>query len=478
MNAPRATVTLSLISHTNAGKTTLARTLLKRDVGEVRDEAHVTDISEAHVMIATPEGDRLLLWDTPGFGDSVRLLKRLRQAEHGNPIGWFLHQVWDRWTNRPLWCSQQAVKNVHDEADVVLYLVNAAERPSDARYVEVEMEILGFLQKPIIVLLNHVGQDPVRIAAETEVWSRHLASMPLVRHVTSLDAYSRCWVQEDALLELIVDVLPDDRKSTGRALAAAWSNQNRETFDRSMQVLARHLARLAQDRERIPRAEGVRGLLNLVTGRKAAGQAAASRGLTARLNAETRLTFDELLRLHQLDGAAGAEIQAHLREAFVTGRGLDETASTVLGGLISGALTGLTADFLSGGLTFGGGAVAGAILGASGAKLLARGYNLINRDDHDLLRWSPDMLMSFVRLALLRYLAVAHYGRGRGSFADSAQPGAWPDALSAALAPRSDDFEAALAAADERSLHRLLAASAESVLAALHPAAGARPRTG
>ena len=36
MSAP---VSLSLISHTNVGKTTLARTLLRRDVGEVRDFA-------------------------------------------------------------------------------------------------------------------------------------------------------------------------------------------------------------------------------------------------------------------------------------------------------------------------------------------------------------------------------------------------------------------------------------------------------
>ena len=34
---PNLTVTLSLVSHTNVGKTTLARTLLKRDIGEVRD---------------------------------------------------------------------------------------------------------------------------------------------------------------------------------------------------------------------------------------------------------------------------------------------------------------------------------------------------------------------------------------------------------------------------------------------------------
>ena len=38
---------LSLVSHTNIGKTTLARTLLMRDVGEIADRAHVT---EAHPL--------------------------------------------------------------------------------------------------------------------------------------------------------------------------------------------------------------------------------------------------------------------------------------------------------------------------------------------------------------------------------------------------------------------------------------------
>ena len=71
------TVTLSLISHTNVGKTTLARTLLRRDIGEVRDQAHVTTIAEAHPLIETADA-RLLLWDTPGFGDTARLVTRLR----------------------------------------------------------------------------------------------------------------------------------------------------------------------------------------------------------------------------------------------------------------------------------------------------------------------------------------------------------------------------------------------------------------
>ena len=119
-----AVISLSLISHTNAGKTTLARTLLGRDVGEVRDAQHVTEEATDYPLIETAEGDRLLLWDNPGFGDSARLARRLtRQA---NPVGWFLSQVWDRFRDRAFWLSQRAVRNVRDRAHVVLYLVNAA----------------------------------------------------------------------------------------------------------------------------------------------------------------------------------------------------------------------------------------------------------------------------------------------------------------------------------------------------------------
>ncbi len=50
-------IQLVLISHTNAGKTTLARTLVGLDVGEVRDAAHVTTTSDAHPLLTSPAGD-------------------------------------------------------------------------------------------------------------------------------------------------------------------------------------------------------------------------------------------------------------------------------------------------------------------------------------------------------------------------------------------------------------------------------------
>ena len=45
-------INLSLISHTNVGKTTLTRTLLMDDVGSVDDRAHVTEKSELAVSNA------------------------------------------------------------------------------------------------------------------------------------------------------------------------------------------------------------------------------------------------------------------------------------------------------------------------------------------------------------------------------------------------------------------------------------------
>ena len=179
-------VALSLISHTNVGKTALARTLLGRDVGEVRDEAHVTVTAERYPMIESPQGDVLVLWDTPGFGDSARLARRLAVLD--KPIVGFLAMTWDRWRDRALWSSQQAVRNVRDEADIVLYLVNAAESPLDAGYIAPELTILEWIGKPVIALLNQVGRPRAASdeAADVARWRDALGPRPMIHGGLSL----------------------------------------------------------------------------------------------------------------------------------------------------------------------------------------------------------------------------------------------------------------------------------------------------
>ena len=168
-------IQLVLISHTNAGKTTLARTLVGMDVGEVRDAAARDRCRPSRIRCcAPPTGDALLLWDTPGFGDSVRLAKRLAMAD--NPIGWLLREVIDRYRDRPFWLSQQALRTARDEADLVLYLVNSSEDPHDAGYLAPEMKVLDWLGKPVMVLLNQMG--PPRPAAEEQAEQARWAEAP------------------------------------------------------------------------------------------------------------------------------------------------------------------------------------------------------------------------------------------------------------------------------------------------------------
>ena len=220
-----STIALSLISHTNAGKTTLARTLVGRDVGEVRDAQHVTQEAAAYPLLETPAGDALVLWDTPGFGDSARLARRL--AQQGNPIGWFLSQVWDRFRDPPFHLAQRAVRNVRDSADVVLYLVNASEAPDDAGYLTAELDVLAWIGKPVVVVLNQTGRPRPHDeeAADVTRWQRAVGTRPLIHAVTTLDAFARCWVQEIALFDLVAGALPPPRLPALARLATAWQRR-------------------------------------------------------------------------------------------------------------------------------------------------------------------------------------------------------------------------------------------------------------
>jgi hypothetical protein len=428
-----ATVNLSLVSHTNVGKTTLARTLLRRDVGEVRDRAHVTELSEGHTLIDTPQGDVLRLWDTPGFGDSARLLKRLRMSD--NPIGWLLTQVWDRFTDRPFFSSQQAIRNARDEADVVLYLVNAAEAPASAGYVEPEMQILGWIGKPVLLLLNQIGppREQGADAAEEAAWRQHLAAYPWVRGTLSLDAFARCWVQEDELLGAVSAVLTADKAAAFTRLRDAWRARNRQVFVASMQALAGQLAAAASDREAVDpltfRDKASLWLAALMSGKEKPDPDTerAMNTLAERLDRSVRVATDRLIELHGLSGRAAQEVLARIAGQFDVGRPADVAKSSAIGGLVSGALGGLAADLAAGGFTFGAGALLGGVLGALGAGGAAQAYNLARGAQDGKVAWSAAFLTQRFAAALLRYLAVAHFGRGRGDWAQGEYPPHWHD---------------------------------------------------
>jgi GTPase SAR1 family protein len=476
------TIAIGLVSHTNAGKTTLARTLLRRDIGEIGDRAHVTEVAQRHVMIESPQGDVLALWDTPGFGDSMRLFKRLSQ--HDNPLAWALTQTWDRVTDRPFWSGQQVIANARDECDVVLYVINATESPEEARYIDVELRILDWIGKPVVLLLNQIGppRSQARLAADMELWRAHLSSARCIRGVLTLDAFARCWVQEDTLLAQLQPLLRPELQPAGERLRDAWRARNRDVFERSMQVLARQLAQTVLDEE--PLAEPdvqqrIRGWISsIATGvdRTAVELTRAERAMSERVAKETRAATDELIQLHGLSGRAAAQHLEGLASSLAVERPIDSHKATVLGGLLSGAAGGLAADLAAGGLTFGAGALIGSVLGALGARGATQVYNVVRGRETGRMRWSPEFMSSRVGGALLTYLEVAHFGRGRGEYVSANAPEHFQQALGAIAQHKAKldaAWEVARTTGDRDGTQQLLAAAltalTRDVLRALYP---------
>jgi GTPase SAR1 family protein len=442
MSDTPAQIQFALISHTNNGKTTLARTLVGIDVGEVRDAAHVTVLAESHTLLKTPQGDTLQLWDTPGFGDSVRLLRRLGMAD--NPIGWFLREVFDRYRDKPFWLSQQALRTAKESADVVLYLVNSSEHPRDAGYLPAEMKILEWLGKPVVVLLNQLGpprQGAEELAEQTR-WQQHLAQYPIVRDVLALDAFARCWIHEHVFYEAVGRLVDDSKRAGYARLLALWQANNQERFREAMRATAVQLAAAARDTQELEAQEKtfLQSAMKAVGLAKSADQQRQERAmgvLIERLNENIGKTTRRLLQLHQLDPSEAAKVNARVRENFKVRAPVDKTQAGLLGAVVSGAAAGLSADLMAGGLTLGAGALIGGVVGALTMAGAAWGFNTSTDRNKTTMEFADDFLQSLLVGSVLRYLAVAHFGRGRGNFVEGEAPAFWQAAVEQAVAAQA-----------------------------------------
>ena len=207
-----------------------------------------------------------------------------------------------------------------------------------------------------------------------------------------------------------------------------------------MRALAAGLARLAAARVPVPegglreRLRNIGSVLGIASAHDRPA-AQAEQALAEAFAAESREGTAQLLALHGLSGQAQGEILARLDTLFELRAKLDEGKAGLLGGAITGALAGLKADLATGGLTLGGGLLAGGVLGALGGAALARGYNRITNREQSWLAWSPEALSLLADATLLRYLAVAHFGRGRGDWTLGEAPAHWGEVVAAAIAP-------------------------------------------
>ncbi|MFN0183842.1 MAG: hypothetical protein ACKVQR_08500 [Aquabacterium sp.] len=267
-------------------------------------------------------------------------------------------------------------------------------------------------------------------------------------------------------------------------LAQAWQARRAALYQACMAELAAGLLRLARARVEIdePRTLALRWQqLGAAMGRgrgDALGQAEAA--LAALADDEMRVSTTRLLTFHGLDGQAQGLILERVAGLVAVHARLSEGRAALIGGALTGALAGLKADLVTGGLTLGGGMLAGGLLGALGAAGLARGINVTRGTGRGWVSLADAARLPVAQAALLRYLAVAHFGRGRGDWQDAEAPAHWPGVVAAALVPRGDALIAALGRAPDTdaagqpdaaaaAVERLLTDTMDEVFALLYP---------
>lgn len=433
-----ARVHLGLITHREEDRTALMRVLSQEPDG-------------GRTLIRSTHDDVLRLLDLSGAQAPA-----LSAAASPGATGWAgrLLGLLSRNKAKPD-SADEALTVAREDCDVVLHVCGAAGDLDAAR------PLLQWLGKPVLVLVNRPG--------------------PADAGQLGFDAFARCWVQEGALLQAIGRSLPDGKSAGFARLAAAWEARNLARCGRAMAALAEHLLYAARQVEEVrSSALTVRNLIPTERQAQAQARQAAMDAVVKRLDTSATEMFSRLRKLHGLDESAATILQERMEEKFVVQQAID-TPQAGMAGAATGAAMGASVDLLVGGLTLGAATALGALVGGSAAFIAAAWKNRATPTGTTVVQLSDEMMQAMVEAALLRYLAVAHYGRGPAGAESGLRP-FWKSDVVAAVETRKNllppFWTAARTQPDSGRLALALARELETitrkVLAGLYPLAVTR----
>ncbi|MCR6653453.1 MAG: DUF3482 domain-containing protein [Cellvibrionaceae bacterium] len=167
---------LAVVGHTNTGKTSLLRTLLRNaEFGEVRDSAGTTRHVEAAQLLLHGEAC-IELRDTPGLEDSIALAAQLKNVQQQGLRGrasleHFIAQTQPEIARE----FEQEIKVLRQalECHALLYVIDCREEVLE-KYRE-EIATLSLASRPILPVLNFIQAD----AQNLQNWRTELAELGL-----------------------------------------------------------------------------------------------------------------------------------------------------------------------------------------------------------------------------------------------------------------------------------------------------------
>ena len=410
---------IAVIGHTNAGKTSLMRTLTRqRDFGRI--SAHPATTRHVELAELAVAGQAVLrLYDTPGFEDSSGLLAHLEHLKAKRGEDWI--ETIEAFVREPALQSgfDQEAKALNQilASDILLYVIDARD-PVRAKHRD-ELEVIGRCARPVLPVLNFLTPAATR----EETWREQLARVNMhavvafdtvvYREADELALYAKIATLSDAFAPPLVRLM--DELKTARA------NLRRA----STRVIAELIIDVAAARRRyMAKSEGE--------------QSAAADSMKEAVRRRERQAVAALLELHRFTAEDYApdelpfshgEWQEDLFDPAVLERFAIDTTKAVA----AGATAGLAIDLMTGGLTLGIAALAGATAGVVLDGARRYGGDLVAR-----MRGQAELTVADATLHLLAAreaaLVATLLGRGHGAVTPI-RPGASDAGMVEGLAP-------------------------------------------
>lgn len=347
----QSTLQIAVVGHTNVGKTSLLRTLI-RDVnfGDVDDMPGSTrQVQGARIMLGTQTA--LILFDTPGIEDSIGLLDYLEQlSDHAqrldgpDRIRLFLGSP----EASALYEQEARVLNKLLSSDAGLYVVDVRE-PVLAKHRD-ELAILSSCARPLLPVLNFVASDTAR----TQEWRDALARVGL-HSALSFDSMSPPIDGEEKLYQAL-SLFLSSHQQTLVALQEQASRQRAARHAASINLIASMLIDVAS--LRIRTSVEADTLANKITLQQ------------SRIREREQACVKALLSLFQFRRDDYLSSPLPLTEGrweldLFSPQALQHFGVHVSMGVAAGAAAGATVDVLSAGLSLGTGMAIGAIAGGA-----------------------------------------------------------------------------------------------------------------
>lgn len=167
---------IAIVGHTNVGKTSLLRTLLRDpDFGEVASQPSTTR-HVARAVLQSEQGDRMALYDTPGLEDGMGLYEYIEQlatdgTRHDGPA--LLRAFLDSPEANQSFAQEAKVIRQLQSCDAAFYVIDARD-PVLPKFQD-ELSILTKAGKPLLPVLNFTAS----VEAQSRAWQEALARVNL-----------------------------------------------------------------------------------------------------------------------------------------------------------------------------------------------------------------------------------------------------------------------------------------------------------